>query len=110
MVDCAVFHHCRENNRGELLAVEMAVIVLSKAHLSASFCVPSVTSNPPHQPLQAIAGFSWMVLRCLATLLGSILYITHSAGYYVVAGLLPVIFLFYEILIFCSQEVMAPGA
>lgn len=88
-----VVHRCGENNRGDGSAIRAGCNSLEQStSLSAQLCVQSVTSNPPHQPLQANAGFSWMVLRCLATLLGSMLYIMHSAGYYGVAGLLPVIF------------------
>lgn len=50
-----------------------------------------------------------MVPCCLATLLGSMLYITHGAGYYGTVRLLPVLFIGYEILIFFWQVVLAPG-
>lgn len=93
MVHRIVVNQCRENNRGDVSAIRDGCNSLEQSTpLSTQLCVQSVTSNPPHQPLQANAGFSWMVLRCLATLLGSVLYIMHSTGYYGVAGLLPVIF------------------
>lgn len=108
-VHCDAVHQSRENNRGDVSVIGDAHNSLKQSTpLSTSLCVQSVTSNPPHQPLQANAGFSWMVLRCLATLLGSMLYITHRAGYYGVAGWLPVIFLCYKICIFCSPADAAP--
>lgn len=81
----------RERNGGHV-SVGCCNIPEPSAPLSALLRVPSVTSSPPHQPPRADAGFSWMVPCCLATLLGSMLYITHGAGYYGTVRLLPVLF------------------